>query len=61
MFQALIISECIHGLQARLFEYITLLQCTLMLSVVKMPLKWEAGGHALIVMEITLKIMELCF
>ena len=45
-----------------------LLHSAFMLSVVKMPLKGEVGGSALIVMEITLlimenhgKIMELCF
>ena len=45
-----------------------LLHSVPMLSMVKMALKGEVGGHALIVMEITLLIMEnhgiimeLCF
>ena len=29
------------------FNTLLLLQSTYMLSVVKMPLKWEVGGHAL--------------
>ena len=36
-----------HGLQAYLFKYILLLHSPFMLSVVKMPLKGEVGGHAL--------------
>ena len=35
-----------HGLQAVLFTLL-LLQSAFMLSVVKMPLKGEVGGHAL--------------
>ena len=54
----LIFSKCMHGLQACLFKYITVSAIRIMLSVVKMPLKGEAGGHALIVMEITLLIIE---
>ena len=57
-----------HGLQACLFKYITVTSLRIYLSVVKMPLKREVGGHALKVMEITLlimenhgKIIELCF
>ena len=65
-FQVLIISKCMHGLQA-CFKYIKtllLLHVRFMLSVMKISLKREVG----IVMEITLlirenhvKIMELCF
>ena len=44
-----------HGLQACLFRYITVTA----FCMEKMPLKGEVGGHALIVMEITLMIMEL--
>ena len=36
-----------HGLQACLFRYITVAHSPFMLSVVKMPLKGEIGGHAL--------------
>ena len=36
-----------HGLQAYLFKYITVAAFTFMLSVMKMPLKGEVGGHAL--------------
>ena len=36
-----------HGLQACLFEYITVAAFRIYLSVVKMPLKGEVGGHAL--------------
>ena len=43
-----------HGLQACLFKYITVVAFSIYLSVVKMPLKGEVGGHALI----TLLIME---
>ena len=57
-----------HGLQACVFEYIAVAAFRIYLSMVKMPLKGEIGGHALKVMEITLltmenhgKIMELCF
>ena len=35
-----------------------LLHTAFMLSMVKIPLKGEVGGHAVIVMEITLSIME---
>ena len=36
-----------HGLQACLFKYITVAAVSIYLSVVKMPLKGEDGGHAL--------------
>ena len=36
-----------HGLQACLFNYITVAAFSIYLSVVKMPLKGEVGGHAL--------------
>ena len=36
-----------HGLQASLFIYITVAAFCIYLSVVKMLLKGEAGGHAL--------------
>ena len=36
-----------HGLQACLFKYITVAAFCIYLSVVKMPLKGEVGGHAL--------------
>ena len=36
-----------HGLQACLLNTLLLLCSTFMLSVVKMPLKGEVGGHAL--------------
>ena len=36
-----------HGLQACLFKYITVAAFRIYLSVVKMPLKGEVGGHAL--------------
>ena len=36
-----------HGLQACLSKYITVAAFNIYLSVVKMPLKGEAGGHAL--------------
>ena len=36
-----------HGLQAFLFIYITVAAFRINLSVVKMPLKREVGGHAL--------------
>ena len=36
-----------HGLQACLFEYITVAAFRIYLSVVKMPLKGVVGGHAL--------------
>ena len=50
-----------YGLQACLYNYLNtllLLHSVFMLSVVKMALKGEVGGHAKIVMEITLLIME---
>ena len=37
-----------HGLQACLFEYITVAAFRIYLSVVKIPLKGEVEGHALI-------------
>ena len=36
-----------HGLQACLFKYIIFAAFCIYLSVVKMPLKDEVGGHAL--------------
>ena len=36
-----------HGLQACLFKYITVAVFPFMLSMVKMSLKGEVGGHAL--------------
>ena len=36
-----------HGLQARVFEYFTVAAFRIYLSMVKMPLKGEVGGHAL--------------
>ena len=57
-FQVLIIANCMHGLQACLFKYITVAAFCIYLSVVKMLLKGEVGGHALNIMEITLLIME---
>ena len=36
-----------HGLQACLFEYITVAAFRIFLGVVKMPLKGGVGGHAL--------------
>ena len=57
-----------HGLQACLFKYISVAAFSVYLSVVKMLLKGEIGGHVLKFMEITLlimenhgKTMELCF
>ena len=54
-----------HGLQACLFEYITVAAFRIYLSVVKMPLKGEVGGHAFKIHENYIvdheKIMELCF
>ena len=54
-----------HGLQACLFKYITVAAFCVYLSVVKMPLKGEAGGlalksHANFIFDHG-KIMELCF
>ena len=46
-FQVLIISKCMHGLQACLFTLLLLHSALNMLSVVKMLLKGEVGGHAL--------------
>ena len=58
VFQVLIISK-------RLFKYITVAAFRIMLSVVKMPLKGEVGGHVLNSYGIYIadhgKIMELCF
>ena len=36
-----------HGLQACLFKYITVVVFRIYLSMVKMPLKEEVGGHVL--------------
>ena len=36
-----------HGLQAWLFKYITVAAFRIYLSMAKMPLKGEVGGHAL--------------
>ena len=54
-----------HGLQACLFKYITVAAFRIYLSLVKMPLKGEVGGHALkshgnYIVDHA-KIMELCF
>ena len=54
-----------HGLQACSFKYSTLLHSTFILSVVKIPLKGEVGGHTLnshgkYIVDHR-KIMELCF
>ena len=43
----LLVSKCMHGLQACLFIYITVAAFRIYLSVLKMPLKGEVGGHAL--------------
>ena len=64
-FQVLIISKCMHGLQSCLFKYITVAAFGIYLSVVKMLLKGEVGGHALkshgnYIVDHG-KIMELCF
>ena len=40
------ISKCMHGLKACIFNTLLLLQFAFILSVVKMPLKGEVGGHA---------------
>ena len=40
-----------HGLQECLFKYVTVAAFRIYLSVVKMPLKGEVGGHALKVMK----------
>ena len=54
-----------HGLQACLFKYITVAAFHIYLSVVKLPLKGEVGGHALKSHGKNIvdhgKIMELCF
>ena len=63
-----IISKCMHGLQACLLKCMFLLS-PFVLSVVKMLLKEEVGGHALNSLEnyivdhgkIMEKNMELCF
>ena len=62
---ALIISKCIHGLQACLFKYITVAAFHIYLGVVKMPAKRGFGGHALkshgnYIVDHG-KIMESCF
>ena len=54
-----------HGLQACLFKYITIAAFCIYLSVVRMLLKGEVGGHALknhgnYIFDRG-KIMELCF
>ena len=54
-----------HGLQACLCKYITVAAFHIYLSVVKMPVKGEVGGHALkshgnYIVDHG-KIMELCF
>ena len=54
-----------HGLQACLFKYITVAAFRTYLSVVKMLLKGEVGGHALrrygkYIVDHG-KIIELCF
>ena len=41
----IIISKYIHGLHAHL-NTLLFLQSAFMLSVVKMQLKWDVGGHA---------------
>ena len=46
-FQVLIISKCMHGLQACLVKYITVAAFCIYLRVVKMGLKGEVGGDAL--------------
>ena len=53
----LIISKCMHCLQACLFKYITVAAFRIYLSVVKMPLTEEVGDHALKSHGITLLIM----
>ena len=64
-FQVLIIPKCMHGLQACLLNTLLLLHSTFMLSVVKMSLKGEVGGHALDSPRNYIvdheKIMEFCF
>ena len=54
-----------HGLQVCLFKYITITAFYIYLSMVKMPLKGEVGGHALKCHRNYIvdhgKIMELCF
>ena len=47
-----------HGLQHAYLNTLLLLHSAFMCSVVKMPLKGEISGRALIVMDITLLIME---
>ena len=46
-FQVLIISKCMYGLQACLLKHITVAASHIYLSVVKMLLKGEVGGHVL--------------
>ena len=43
----MIISKCMHGLQACLFKYIFVAAFRIYLSMVKVLLKGEVGGHAL--------------
>ena len=54
-----------HGLQARLFKYITVAAFHLYAQRVKMPLKGEVGGHGLYshgnYIVVYGKIMELRF
>ena len=46
-FKFKLFQKCMHGLQACLFKYITIAAFRIYLSVVKMPLKGEVGGHVL--------------
>ena len=43
----MIVSKCMHGLQAHFFKNITVAAFRIYLRVVKMPHKGEVGGHAL--------------
>ena len=61
----LIISKCMYGLQACLFNILLLLHSEFMLCVVKISLKGEVGGRALnshgnYIVDHG-KIMQLCF
>ena len=47
MVSSKIISKCMHVLQACLFKSITVAAFHIYISVLKMPLKGEVGGHAL--------------
>ena len=67
-FQVLIISKCMHGLQACLFKYITVAAFHIYAQHVKMRLNERLEAMHYIVIEITLlimknhgKFMELCF